>query len=551
LSRINVFSGLTKKIRLFICCFVSIIILFSAISCNSTPEQEDDSDIITSIGEEAAELDEAPDVSFIEEPAPFIDESSFYLDVPDFSELMDEAEDHQISELPVPMIDLPEIIFPLASPTAGVEPPLQEPLPSVSSAPEPAPAASPAEVLPAPLPQPVVPEPPRQADPVRPTEPARQPEPVQPQSQPVRPIEPVRQPEPARPPEPPSNLRQVEPEIPPPVQETASPPEPLPELPARTPPAAQEEDVVFSRVVRAIVGQLVEIPFRGTGWVYLGELSSRRGISYDSRRLDTEGQSFVFRAEEPGTYALKFYRQDFIRNYILNDHVQVIIGQAPESSGIGWFNAPFDRGRAIAEPRWPLVDGFSEPANVQAVPPASQAPTNAASAPANPTTATTPASPASTSASPATASASQPVSQATVSPNAQASATQAPATGTGGLAATGTQTPQSGLTAAEVQGSFSGMMPAEYIRRARQEYDAGRVESGLSILDNFSVEYPSGTDEALWLYGQLLEANSPSRDIRLALEYYRRLVREFPQSPLADEAQRRIAYLERYYFNIR
>jgi outer membrane protein assembly factor BamD (BamD/ComL family) len=94
-------------------------------------------------------------------------------------------------------------------------------------------------------------------------------------------------------------------------------------------------------------------------------------------------------------------------------------------------------------------------------------------------------------------------------------------------------------------------MPDEYIRRARQEYDAGRIESGLSVLDNFSVDYPSGTDEALWLYGQLLEANSPSRDIRLALEYYRRMVREFPQSSLVAEAQRRIAYLERYYFNIR
>jgi outer membrane protein assembly factor BamD (BamD/ComL family) len=118
------------------------------------------------------------------------------------------------------------------------------------------------------------------------------------------------------------------------------------------------------------------------------------------------------------------------------------------------------------------------------------------------------------------------------------------------LAAAGSQPPVSGLTSAEAQGSFSGIDPAEYIRRARQEYDAGRIASGLAILDNFSVEYPSWTDEALWLYGQMLEANGPSRDIRLALEYYRRLVREFPQSPLVVEAQRRISYLERFYFNI-
>jgi hypothetical protein len=59
-----------------------------------------------------------------------------------------------------------------------------------------------------------------------------------------------------------------------------------------------------------------------------------------------------------------------------------------------------------------------------------------------------------------------------------------------------------------------------------------------------------GSDEAWWLYGQFLEAAGPSRDIRSALDYYRRLVREYPQSPRYNEARRRVAYLERYYFSI-
>jgi outer membrane protein assembly factor BamD (BamD/ComL family) len=76
------------------------------------------------------------------------------------------------------------------------------------------------------------------------------------------------------------------------------------------------------------------------------------------------------------------------------------------------------------------------------------------------------------------------------------------------------------------------------------------IPQALSILDQYREIYPVGSDEAWWLYGQLLEANSPSRDVRSALDYYRRLVREYPQSPRFDEARRRIAYLERYYFNI-
>jgi outer membrane protein assembly factor BamD (BamD/ComL family) len=92
--------------------------------------------------------------------------------------------------------------------------------------------------------------------------------------------------------------------------------------------------------------------------------------------------------------------------------------------------------------------------------------------------------------------------------------------------------------------------PGGYVQNAKNEYDAGRVASALAILDRLRELYPSGTDEAWWLYGQLLEANGPNRDIRLALDYYRRLIREYPQSPRVPEAQRRIAYLERFYFTI-
>jgi hypothetical protein len=37
----------------------------------------------------------------------------------------------------------------------------------------------------------------------------------------------------------------------------------------------------------------------------------------------------------------------------------------------------------------------------------------------------------------------------------------------------------------------------------------------------------------------------------MSLDYYRRLVREYPQSRRYNDASRRIAYLERFYINIR
>ncbi len=324
-----------------------------------------------------------------------------------------------------------------------------------------------------------------------------------------------------QPPSPPAHLRPAEPDEGSSVvrESLPVPINPIPELPARTHPLTEDANVIFSRTVRATVGQLVEIPFRGTGWTFLGELGSRRGISYDSRRLDPEGQSFIFRAEEAGTYALKFYKEDYIRDYIINDHVQVIVGDAPESSGTGWFKPPVDRGRVIAEPRWPLEPGT--PVVSPQTPPAQT-------------------SPAAVQATPA-AAAPQPVARPSISDEGIVPVTPAVPSGT---------PTQAGPPAAAVV-MPENSSPEEYVKKAQEEFDAGRVSSAISVLEQFRQRYPSGSDEAFWLLGQFYEANSPSRDIRTSLDYYRRLVNEYPQSKRYNDAKRRIAYLERYYFNIR
>jgi TolA-binding protein len=93
-------------------------------------------------------------------------------------------------------------------------------------------------------------------------------------------------------------------------------------------------------------------------------------------------------------------------------------------------------------------------------------------------------------------------------------------------------------------------LSVDYVQQARDAYSAGEFPQALASLDRFREQYPAGTDEAWWLYGQCLEAASPNRDIRSALEYYYRLIREYPQSLRGNDARRRIAYLERYYVTI-
>ncbi len=301
---------------------------------------------------------------------------------------------------------------------------------------------------------------------------------------------------------------------------------PIPELPARPVPSLEKnDDIVFSRTVYASVGQLIEIPFRGTGWVFLGEQGSRRGVSYNSRRMDTEGQSFIFLAEQAGTYILKFYKEDYIRDYILNDHVQVIVEEAPESSGTGWFNPPSDRSRVIAEPRWPLEPGSANAAQ------------NVPSQPAPPRTAPEPITPAAVPPPDETGSSIQDEGIVPVSPPLPS--------GPPAENIPGTSNDASAVTMPE------NAAPEEYIKKAQEEFNAGQIVQAISILEQFKERYPSGSDEAFWLLGQFYEANSPSRDIRTALSYYYRLTNEYPQSKRFNNAKARIAYLERYFLNIR
>jgi hypothetical protein len=252
-------------------------------------------------------------------------------------------------------------------------------------------------------------------------------------------------------------------------------------------------------MVRAAVGQIVEVPFRGTGWVYLGESGSKRGIHYHTRRLDPEGQTFMFQAAEAGTYELKFYRQDFIRDYLINDLVTVIVEDAPlDSPGFG---VPVDRGRVIAEPRWPTIPGGPFPVTEPAppVPPDKTEPGNTQAA------------------APAPAA----------SPEAAIPETE--------------DTPL----------RFPPGTPAEtYLSKAREAYGADHIPEAIAVLDQFMAQFPLGSDEALWLYAQLYEKQGPFRNIRLSLDYYRRLVDEYPQSTRYNDSRRRIAYLERYYINI-
>jgi hypothetical protein len=460
---------------------------------------------------ESIEIEEAEEVP--EEPE--IEETPEITEAPIQEELQEVSVQAVEESAPLPepppiepqVVQAPTPVAPPPPPPAAsspVQPPVQSQVPVQPPAPSPAPQVQPPPATSSPATPPPVASPPVPPAASSPAQQSQVPERTAP----------------SNPPLPPPFLGPAEPERPPPVRQEVPPPV-LPELPSPPRNETPETPIVFSRVVRMTVGQMLEVPFRGTGWVYQGELGNRRGINYESTRTDTErgvtlGQSIIFRAEAVGTYILRFYRRDYIQDYIINDYVQVIVGEA-DDSGRGRTGTVIDRGRVVAEPRWPYIQEAAGSSSETVSPPATEATTGTAVG--------------------TTAEPQRPDAVQVTEPTSPAVSGSAPAT--------------SAPSQAAASPPVEVVTPEEYVRRAKQEFDAGHVEQALAIIEQMRQRYPSGTDEAWWLLGQLYEANSPARDIRQSLECYRTLVNEYPQSNRIDDARRRIAYLERYYLNIR
>jgi len=568
---------MNKYLILF--CAISIFLIFS---CKSVPDAVDnDPHELEQIIENAQGIEESPDL--IDENALASGED---LSVP-VESLLDDLEqvladkqqqmdgmERQLSDMEQRLSDMEQLLSDMAQLAAATEPAQQ-----VVETPPPPPPALPVTQAPSPPARPVTP-------PAPPAQPAPPPAP------PVVTVEPE-----------PLQEETVQEEEPPPVRRDFSnfpsaPPTRLDSL-AQMGMTPLDSEINFSRIVRATAGQILEIPFRGNGWVYLGEIASRRGIVYNSRRNDPDGQSFIFSLEEAGTYSLKFYRQDFLRDFIINDHVQVVVGEAPQT-GAGWFNAPIDRSRVIAQPRWPsaleeaqirsgtrittdpVITSGDQPS--QSITPqrttqpsaaARQTETRQPEARQPETRAAVPrvTEPRATELRAGdTRSAASRIAEPRVTdtraaePRAaeqRAADTRSAAPGT-----TEAQRPEQAINertassapftdeqSAENEGIASLIQerldPAAVLQKARETFESGDVAAAIAQLEQFMEQYPGGSDEVYWQLGQYYEANTPNRNILLSLDYYRRLTNEYPQSRRFNDARRRIAYLERFYINIR
>jgi hypothetical protein len=114
-----------------------------------------------------------------------------------------------------------------------------------------------------------------------------------------------------------------------------------------------------------------------------------------------------------------------------------------------------------------------------------------------------------------------------------------------------TKEEQEGTVTPEEAASAPAAASADPLADARKALADKKYAEALGLLDALAKTNPTPSDEALWIYGQCYEAAGAQRNIRAAMDAYRKLTDEYPQSDRAIDARNRLAWLERFYVDVR
>ena len=333
--------------------------------------------------------------------------------------------------------------------------------------------------------------------------------------------------------------------------------------PASVPKAASGK---VSRLVYARPGDEVTIALNGDGWIFFGGTPSgngwRSGLTYESKTSDAQSTTFVFRANSLGTWGLLFQLQNPGTGSSRDEAVDVVVVSATEFARLMQSPTGGSAGASAAGPSngtgpgsGVVQGGGSGDVGHAALLERQGHLTEALDSYERNWT---PGNPALTQKIAALAYRLKRFTDAKVYWEKNQSVT----TGDwADLAVDGLmKTAVAMKDPYELRGMFDQVKGISKIPISTDLLAAGRFLYGnknwstaLKYLDLFLQRYPQepGADTACYLVGQIYQGNTPLQNVQAAMDYYHRILNDFPTSDYYGRAQANIAYLNRFYFEIR
>lgn len=267
-----------------------------------------------------------------------------------------------------------------------------------------------------------------------------------------------------------------------------------------------------SRSMTAKNNQYVDIIYPGRGWIYMGEDEGKDQIlRYFGRKLGTENTTFTLRTTKSGETVLHFYKNDVLKGEYIDDYLEIKVLE--ESA------KPNERAKA--------------PSYEESVP---QKPVRLEKK-------------AETQEEAQKTDEIKNIEEKT-SDNEQKLSSHDETNLKKNDVSNNVSNEVSNEVSKPEQKKSLKIDTKNLLEQAKKDFEAKSYAQALSEVQQYLDTQNTRIDEALFLQGQILEADSEVKNIKSAIDSYNSLIKNYPASTFWQEANRRKIYLNRYYVNI-
>lgn len=270
-----------------------------------------------------------------------------------------------------------------------------------------------------------------------------------------------------------------------------------------------------SRSMTAKNNQYVDIIYPGRGWIYMGEDEGKDQIlRYFGRKLGTENTTFTLRTTKSGETVLHFYKNDVLKGEYIDDYLEIKVLE--ESA------KPNERAKA--------------PSYEESVP---QKPFRLEKK-------------AETQEETQKTDEIKNIEEKTSGDEQKLSSqdeTNLKQNDVSNEVSNNSNNVSKDVSKPEQKKSLK-IDTKNLLEQAKKDFEAKSYAQALSEVQQYLDTQNTRIDEALFLQGQILEADSEVKNIKSAIDSYNSLIKNYPASTFWQEANRRKIYLNRYYVNI-
>lgn len=299
----------------------------------------------------------------------------------------------------------------------------------------------------------------------------------------------------------------------------------------------QDNSVVPSRTMCVKNNQYVDVVYPGRGWIYIGEENENADqlFRYFGRKLGSEDTTFTVRSIKSGKTLLHFYKNDVLTGNYIDDYLEILVTEEGAS----------------------INERITAPSYAEAVPKK----VNTANTDENSTSGGKTEQQTTVIKDKKEENSTQSLTeqknltdQLTEKSTEQTDNSTDVKTGKTDEAKVLNDIQQENeVKTADSKNEKSAKKhnsSVSLLEQAKESLKNKDYENALKEIQEYLDTKNTKIDEALYIQGQILEADSSVRNIKSAIDSYDSLIKHYPASRFWQDANKRKIYLNRYYINI-